>query len=74
MEEGKEARGGFSNLGAAAGVRWSLHAQKYDHSYLCTHSEGQPPGGGRARSLYATLPSPPPPPRVLRDSGLGAWR
>ena len=30
-------------------------------------------GGGRARSLYATPPSPPPP-RVLTDSGLGTWR
>ena len=28
-------------------------------------------GGGRARSLYATRPSPPPP-RVLKDSGAGA--
>ena len=28
-------------------------------------------GGGRAQSLYATPPSPPPP-RVLKDSGAGA--
>ena len=29
-------------------------------------------GGGRAGSLYATPPSPPPPPRVLKDSGAGS--
>ena len=29
-------------------------------------------GVGRARSLYATPLSPPPPPRVLKDSGVGA--
>ena len=32
-----------------------------------------PQGGSRARSLYATPPSPhPPAPGVLRDSGVGA--
>ena len=31
-----------------------------------------PRGGGRARSLYATPPSPPPPPWVLKDSGAGS--
>ena len=36
-------------------------------------AEDTPRGGGRARSLYATPPTPPPP-QVLRDSGLGAWR
>ena len=29
-------------------------------------------GGGRPWSLYATPPSPPLPPQVLRDSGVGA--
>ena len=31
-----------------------------------------PTGGGQARSLYATPPSPPPAPRLLKDSGAGA--
>ena len=30
--------------------------------------------GSPARSLYATPPSPPLPPRVLTDSGVGPWR